>query len=60
MAKSKRGSDRFTVSIPNGLRDTMLKRCKKDKVTISKLIRKALGFYLLGMDCKEERIRSDK
>jgi metal-responsive CopG/Arc/MetJ family transcriptional regulator len=54
MAKSKRGSDRFTVSIPDSLRDTMLKRCKKDKVTTSQLIRKALSYYLLGRDCEEQ------
>jgi hypothetical protein len=58
MAKAERGSDKYTVRIPDDLRDTMLKHCKIDNVTPSELIRKALGMYLLGRDCNEQKIKS--
>lgn len=59
MSKSERGSDRYTVRIQEELQKTMLKRCKKDEITPSELIRKALKWYLLGRDCDDERDKDD-
>jgi metal-responsive CopG/Arc/MetJ family transcriptional regulator len=46
MAKSERGSDKYSVRIPKELQEEMLEACKKDNLTPSELIRKALSMYL--------------
>lgn len=46
MAKSQRGNDRYTVNIPNILRDAMLEACKDTSTTPSQLIRDAIRILL--------------
>jgi predicted transcriptional regulator len=46
MAKSKRGSDRYTVGIPDDLKAKMLSLCKTSNQTPSQVIREALIKYL--------------
>ena len=46
MAKSERGSDRYSVRIPKELQEEMLEACKTDNLTPSELIRKALTYFL--------------
>lgn len=53
MAKAQRGSDNYTVRIPDALRDDMLEHCEKIHKTPSELIRKALKRYLDLDDPKE-------
>jgi hypothetical protein len=53
MAKAQRGSDKYTVRIPDGLRDDMLEHCEKIHKTPSELIRIALKWYLHKDDPKE-------
>jgi len=46
MAKSERGSDKYSVRIPKELQEEMLNACEKDNLTPSELIRKALIIFL--------------
>jgi len=46
MASSERGSDRYTVRIPDDLKTKMLLVCKTSNQTPSQLIREALIKYL--------------
>lgn len=57
MVRQKKGSDTFTIRIPDSLRDEMLKVCEEDKVTPSQLIREGVAIYLkirLGNKQKRE------
>jgi len=56
MAKSKRGSNRYTVNIPKPLEDKMLTASEEDKITVSKLIRESISVYL---DIRLENRRKD-
>jgi hypothetical protein len=56
MAKSKRGSNRYTVNIPKPLEEKLLKACEEDKITFSELIRESISVYL---DIRLENRRKD-
>jgi predicted transcriptional regulator len=46
MAKQKKGSDTFTIRVPDELRDQMLQVCQEEQLTPSHLIRECIAICL--------------